>query len=170
MRVRASCRHPPEDPPSLWLLKQCSSSVSRGLPSFGLVPCHVIRKIFEMCMDGQESGEEKEGRYMVINGAANVTEELAEINKASKQAHAVKAPAPIYLQTDHLSAHTTDHCPDPTLIPKASLAAGGSYLAPSQSTLLKPKATLPENPRGPPSWEPGRGGGRYADEVRTHIS
>ena len=66
-----------------------------------------------MCMDGQESGEEKEGRYMVINGAANVTEELAEINKASKQAHAVKAPAPIYLQTDHLSAHTTDHCPDP---------------------------------------------------------
>ena len=34
-------------------------------------------------------------------------------NKHSKQAHAVEAPAPIYLQTDHLSAHTTDHCPDP---------------------------------------------------------
>ena len=53
-------------------------------------------------------------------------------NKHSKQAHAVEAPAPIYLQTDHLSAHTTDHCPDPTLIPKASLA-GGHSLVPSHS-------------------------------------
>ena len=86
------------------------------------------------------------------------------INTARKHAHAVKAPAPIYLQTEHRHVQQIT-----AQIPHTEGLSGWRPLAPSRSTLHKPKATLPENPRGPPSWEPGRGGGRYADEVRTQT-